>query len=350
MSAAFPALEIPIVQAPLAGGPSTPELAAAVSNAGGLGFVAAGYLKPEALAEQIDRMRQLSERSFAVNIFHLSETAIDEDSVRSYLRALQPEADTLGASLGEPRYEDDFLEQKLDLVIEKRIPIVSFTFGCPSDDVVKRLHEHGAALWVTVTDLEEARVAAAAGADALTVQGVEAGGHRGSFTDTDGTGEMSLIPLLRLIAREIDLPLVAAGGIADGHGVAAALAAGARAAQIGTALMRTPEAGTAQAHREALVSPGATALTRAFTGRRARGIVNRFMRDHEADAPHAYPHIHHVTSPLRRLARERGDAESINLWAGEAHQLAEERPAGELVQRWADEAREALVNAQHTLS
>jgi nitronate monooxygenase len=349
VSAAFPALEHPIVQAPLAGGPSTPELAAAVSNAGGLGFVAAGYLKPEALAEHIDRTRQLTDRAFAVNLFYLSESTVDEESVRAYVRSLNAEADSLGASLGEPRFEDDFLEAKLELVIEKRIPIVSFTFGCPSEAVVKRLHEHDAAVWVTVTDVEEARAATEAGADALTAQGVEAGGHRGSFTDADGTGEMSLIPLLRLIGRETDLPLVAAGGIADGHGVAAALAAGARAAQIGTALMRTPEAGTAQAHRDALSEPGATALTRAFTGRRARGIVNRFMREHEADAPHAYPHIHHVTSPLRRLARERGDAQSINLWAGEAHLLAQERPAAELVRTWAEEAREALADAQRLL-
>lgn len=349
MSIEFPRLKIPIVQAPLAGGPSTPELAAAVANAGGLGVVAAGYLKPEALGEQIDRTRELTAQPLAVNIFCLTETDVDEQRLGAYARSLEGEAAATGAALGEPRFEDDFYEQKLELVIGKGIAYVSFTFGCPSEEVVARLHEHEAAAWVTVTSVEEARRAAAVGADALTVQGVEAGGHRGSFADIDGAGEISLIPLLRLIARETDLPMIAAGGIADGYGVAAALAAGAAAAQIGTALMRTPEAGTAQAHRDALSSTRPTALTRAFTGRRARGIVNRFMREHEADAPPAYPQIHHLTSPLRRAAREQGDAEAINLWAGEAYPLAQELPAGELVRRWGAEAREALARAQQLL-
>ena len=215
--------------------------------------------------------------------------------------------------------------------------------------MVERLHERAIAVWVTVTEVEEALVAAGAGADALIVQGVEAGGHRGSFEDSEGRGELALLPLLRLVARAVDLPLVASGGIADGAGVAAVLAAGARAAQIGTGFLRCPEAATSPAHRDALARPGRTALTRAFTGRRARGIVNRFLRDYEAEAPAAYPHVHHLTSPLRAAAREVGDAEMINLWAGQTYSLAEELPAADLVRRWSAEAEAALDEAQRRL-
>jgi nitronate monooxygenase len=177
------------------------------------------------------------------------------------------------------------------------------------------------------------------GADALVVQGLEAGGHRGGFDEDD---DVALLPLLRQIGQESRLPLVAAGGIGDGASVAAVLVAGAAAAMLGTAFMRSPEAGTSPPHRAALAGDAPTGLTRAFTGRRARGIVNAFMRAHP-DAPAAYPHIHHVTAPLRAAARAAGDADAINLWAGQAYRLAEELPAAELVQRLAADARAALA-------
>ncbi len=165
----------------------------------------------------------------------------------------------------------------------------------------------------------------------------------------DDSSDFALIPLLRLVARETELPLVAAGGIGDGASVAAVLAAGASAAQIGTAFLRTPEAGTSAPQRAALAGDGPTAITRAFTGRRARGIVNEFMRAH-ADAPAGYPQIHFVTAPLRAAARAAGDAETINLWAGQAYQLAEELPAADLVGKLGAEARAALAAATNRVS
>jgi nitronate monooxygenase len=345
----FPQLTHPIIQAPLAGGPSTPELAAAVSSAGGLGFVAAGYLAPAALREQVERARELTSAPLGVNVFYLAEAPVDMERVAAYVKRLQGDRAAAEIELGEPRFEDDWFAEKLELVIELGIPIVSFTFGCPPPSVFDRLHDAGAAAWATVTDLSEAEQAERAGADVLVAQGVEAGGHRGTFSDVSGIGELSTLALLQLLRRRTMLPLVAAGGIGDGTAVAAVLAAGAHAAQLGTAFMLTPEAGTAAAHRDALRAEAPTALTRAFTGRRARGIVNRFMTEHEAAVPAAYPHIHHVTSPLRRAARERGDAESINLWAGQTHELAQERPAGELVAQLAEEARQALEAAQKRL-
>ena len=184
----------------------------------------------------------------------------------------------------------------------------------------------------------EAREAESLGAQALVVQGIEAGGHQGSWEERDDAERLGLIALLRLVAAETDLPLVAAGGIGDGPAVAAVLAAGAAAAQVGTAFMLADEAGTDPALRAAFSREAPTALTRAFSGRTARGIVNRFMREH-AGAPRAYPHIHHATTPLRAEARRRGDAEGFNLWAGQGYPLAREAPAREIVETLVEEAR-----------
>jgi nitronate monooxygenase len=343
------ALRHPIIQAPMAGGPSTPELAAAVSSAGGLGFLAAGYRTAQDVRRDIQETRKLTPEPFGLNLFHLSHRDVDSARVAAYAEELAADEQRRGVTVGEPRFDDDELEAKLELVAELGIPVVSFTFGCPTADQVERLHDSDAAVWVTVTDEQEGRAAAGAGADALIAQGIEAGGHRGSFEDADGHGELSLLPLLRLLARATDRPLVASGGIADGPGVAAALVAGAQAVQIGTGFMLAREAATAAAHRDALAQPRPTAVTRAFTGRRARGIVNTFMREHSAGAPPAYPHVHYLTAPLRAAARAAGDGEGVNLWAGEAHQLAQDQPAAELVRRFSDDARAALERARARL-
>jgi nitronate monooxygenase len=327
-------LEVPIVLAPLAGGPSTPELAAAVSDGGGLGFLAGGYLTAAELEERIAALRRLTSRPFGVNLFvpgHPSDPAVYADYARE-----------VGEGAGTPRFEDDDWDAKLELVERARPDVVSFTFGCPSPDELARVGE----AWVTVTSPAEAEHALAAGADGLVVQGGEAGGHRGSFADAPDVAVLGLLPLLQLI--ETDKPLIASGGIATGGAVAAVLCAGAAAAQVGTAFLRAPEAGTAAAHKDALATTRETRLTRAFTGRLARGIRNAFMDEHP-DAPIAYPELHHLTSPLRKAARERGDAEAINLWAGEAHALAAERPAAEILADLARGAREALARAERRL-
>ena len=328
----------------MGGGPSTPALAAAVSEAGGLGFLAAGYRSPAAVREEIGELRRLTGRPFGVNLFVPGPALADRGALDAYALTLAGEAERYGVELGEPVHDDDGWDEKLALVADERVPVLSVTFGCPRGAAVDALHAAGCALWVTVTTAAEAAEAQAAGADALVVQGVEAGGHRGSFDET-APGDVGLLALLQLVRSATDLPLVATGGVATGRGIAAVLAAGAAAAQLGTAFMLTPEAATSPAHREALRGAGPTALTRAFTGRSARGIENRFMRDHEADAPHGYPEVHHLTAPVRAAARERRDSEGFHLWAGQAHALAAELPAGELVLRLADEAREALRSA-----
>jgi len=338
-------LEHPIVQAPMGGGPSTPALAAAVSEAGGLGFVAAGYRSPDTLREDLAELRRLTSRPFGLNIFVPGAPYADAAALERYAEALRGEAERLGVQPGEPRHDDDRFEDKLALAREERVPVVAFTFGCPDAAVLSSLRDAGCAVWVTVTTPDEAAAAARAGADALVVQGVEAGGHRGSF-DAAAPGEIGLLALLQLVRAVTELPLVATGGIATGRGVAAVLAAGAAAAQLGTAFMLTPEAATSPAHRDALRGGARTAITHAFTGRSARGIENRFMREHEHEAPPAYPEVHNLTAPLRAAAREAGDADAFHLWAGQAHPLAEELPAGELVRKLADEAREAVDELQ----
>jgi nitronate monooxygenase len=332
----------PIVQAPMAGGPSTPELALAVCGAGALGFLAAGYKSVDVVREEIATVRASTASPFGVNLFVPSPAPADPATLRRYLEELRPEAERFGVELGEPRYEDDDWQRKLELVIDERVAVVSFTFGCPSPAVVDRLRSAGSAVWVTVTSPDEAGQAEASGADALVVQGIEAGGHRGGFVDDRLAGGLGLVALLRIVRRTASLPLIATGGIADGASVAAALCAGASAVQVGTALMLAPEAGTHEAHRKLLSQPLPTELTRAFTGRLARGIVNRFMVEHGAHAPVAYPEIHHVTSPVRAAARSRGDAEAFNLWAGQAHELAKSQPAAEIVKELAAGARRVL--------
>lgn len=324
----------------MGGGPSTPALAAAVSGAGGLGFLAAGYKTAEAVRADVRELRELTDRPFGVNVFVPSAPA-DPALVDRYAETLRGEAERYGTALGESRHDDDGWEDKLALVAEERVPVVSFTFGCPSAAIIEAMQRAGSAVWVTVTTAGEAAKAQEAGADALVVQGVEAGAHRGSFHDgtSDGIG---LLALLQLVAAASDLPLVASGGLVTGRAIAAVLVAGASAAQLGTAFLLAPEAGTSATHRAALGGDADTALTRAFSGRTARGIVNRFLREHSADAPRAYPEVHHLTTPLRAAARERGDPDGVNLWAGQAHALVEELPAAELVRRLADEARRAL--------
>jgi nitronate monooxygenase len=335
-------LEIPIVLAPLAGGPSTPELTAAVCEAGGFGFLAAGYLTAGQVEDGIRRVGDVTRRRFGVNVFMAGSGPADPSEFASYVERLTRWSRAAGREIGEPRYSDDDWDAKLELLTSEPVAAVSFTFGCPDRAVVESLRAAGSEVWVTVTSAEEAREAETAGADVLVLQGAEAGGHRASFVDRPALPSYGLLPLLALVRDAVSLPLVASGGIATGGALAAVLCAGAEAAQIGSAFMLAAEAGTNPAHREALRGGGETALTRAFTGRLARGIRNGFMAEHDVDAPVAYPEIHYLTAPLRSRAREERNADLINLWAGEAHRLAQELPAGEIIRDLISGAREAL--------
>src|SRR4051794_14180124 len=339
-------LRQPIVQAPMAGGPSTPALAAAVSAAGGLGFLAGGSKKVDVLQREVVEVRSMlpGGAAFGANLFAPPGHGSGGREGPRYAAGLGAEAERRGVALGSPRWDDDAYQAKLDLLCAEAVPLVSTTFGCPAAADVSRLHDVGTAVWVTVTSVEEARTARQAGADGLVVQGVEAGGHRGGFDDT-APSDLGVLALLQLVETALGdaLPLVAAGGLGTGRGVAGVLAAGASAAQLGTAFMLCPEAGTSAAHRAAIGRGDTpTALTRAFTGRTARGITNRFLREHSGHAPSAYPEVHHLTAPLRAAAAAEGDRDGFHLWAGQAYPLARNVPAADVVHRIGADARDAL--------
>jgi nitronate monooxygenase len=343
------AIRHPIVQAPMAGGPSTPALAAAVSGAGGLGFLAAGYKTVEAVERELAELRSLlaGSAAYGVNVFAPPGHGAGVSEVPAYAARLAGEADRRGAALGVPRWDDDGYGAKVDLLCAEPVPVVSVTFGCPSAAEVSRLQDVESAVWVTVTSVEEAQSAQRVGVDGLIVQGVEAGGHRGTFDDRS-PADVGLLALLQLVEAALGgtLPLIASGGLSTGRGIAAVLAAGAAAAQLGSAFLLCPEAGTSEPHRAMLRRGDApTALTRAFTGRTARGISNGFLREHTTEAPSAYPEIHHLTAPLRAAARAEGDADGFHLWAGQAYSLARPAPAAQLVTQLAADARDALTAA-----
>ena len=325
----------------MAGGPSTPALTAAVADAGGYGFVAAGYLSAEGLREAIATTRTLTGAPFGVNLFVPSPPG-DPGEVARYAAALQPEVERLGVELGEPRWEDDGYDAKLDVVESTRVHLVSFTFGCPTPQIVERLHRAGLQVAVTVTSMLEAQLAADAGTDLLTVQGSEAGGHQGSFADLTAN-HRPLLSLLAQIRETTDVPMIGTGGVMTGRDTAAVLAAGAIAVQLGTALLCTPEAGTSALHRQALLDgryPD-TILTRAYSGRFARGLANRFALGYDGLAPAAYPEVHHLTRPLRAAAIQAGDASVPNLWAGTGWRQVAAEPAAAIVRRIAADARRA---------
>jgi len=335
--------DIPLVLAPLAGGPSTPELAAAVSNAGGLGFLASGYLSAAELADRCRRTNELTERPFGVNVF-VPGPAGDVARVRAFAAEIEGHVSGVGAQLGELRHDDDDWDAKIDYLLGAPSAVVSFTFGIPDEEVIAELRARGTEVWVTVTSLDDARRAAAVGADLLVVQGYEAGGHRGGTSDAPDEA-VGLIALLQLITAHVATPVVASGGIATGQAIAAVLCLGARAAALGTAFLDSSEAATAPVHRFALHADAPTRLTRAFSGRTARGIENDFLRAHSESAPAAYPEVHHLTSPMRKAARQAGLAGYVNLWAGQAYPLTAAAPAADLVRDLWDQTQAALNQA-----
>ncbi|MGW1538763.1 nitronate monooxygenase [Streptomyces sp. NPDC002309] len=337
---------LPIVQAPMAGGVSVPQLAAAVSEAGGLGFLAAGYKTADGMYQEIKQLRGLTGRPFGVNLFMPQSEFSEPAAVDVYAHQLAGEAAWYETELGDPDSgRDDGYEAKLAVLLDNPVPVVSFHFGVPTREVLDALRRAGTFTLVTATTPDEARAVEQAGADGVIVQGAEAGGHQGTHRDipeNDGSA-IGLLSLLGQIRETVGLPLIAAGGIMRGSQIAAVLAAGASAAQLGTAFLATAESGANDVHKQALTNPlfVRTALTRAFTGRPARGLVNRFLREHGPYAPAAYPEIHHLTSPLRKAAAKAGDAQGMALWAGQGHRMARELPAGELVEVLAAELAEA---------
>jgi nitronate monooxygenase len=329
---------LPVLAAPMAGGASTPDLVTAAGRAGSLGFLAAGYQTADALAEQI-RTVSAAGVPFGVNVFAPNPIPLDPQAYRDYARALQELADRHGVDLtAVPMTEDDdYWADKIDLLVAEPAPLVTFTFGLPETAVVARLRAAGSVVGQTVTSVDEARQAVERGVDLLVVQSSAAGGHSGTLTPDRLPATTPLPDLLREIGAATDRPTVGAGGLATSELVAEALSAGAAAVAVGTVLLRTPESGASAPHQAALADPARdrTVVTRAFTGRPARGLRNEFTDRFSEVAPLGYPAVHHLTNPLRRAATAAADANLMHLWAGTGYRHATTDPVAAVLTRLA---------------
>jgi NAD(P)H-dependent flavin oxidoreductase YrpB (nitropropane dioxygenase family) len=331
-------LTLPLIAAPMAGGPTTVALVRAAASAGGMGFVAGGYTDAATLTDEVDESLR-SSIPFGVNLFAPNPQPVDRGELARYARTIAPEAERFGLTLSSspPVEDDDSWSDKIDVLLSRPVPAVSFTFGIPAPDVVARLRTSGALLIQTVTSVDEAKAAAEAGLDALAVQAVTAGGHSGTLTPLRPPAPIPIAELVIAVRRSVSLPVIAAGGIATAQDVTAAIRAGADAVAVGTVLLRADEAGTSATHRAALSDPmrRETVVTHAFTGRPARGLRNDFIDRYESVAPFGYPAIHHLTSPLRKAAAASGDADRLHLWAGTGYRHATDEPAATILGRLA---------------
>ena len=324
----------PIVVSPMAGGPTGPPLVVAAARAGALPFLAAGNKTPTAMGAEIDAVRGATDAAFGVNVFVPGKPTEDAAALTAYLRSLEAEAAALGAELGAAAWDDDGFDEKLERLLVDPPPVVSFTFGCPPADAVQAFQSKGVVVVNTVTTPDEASLALRAGADALCLQGSEAGGHRGAFANGDGADQD--YPLLELLSRvrgQTDVPLIAAGGIAGPDDVATVLAAGAVAAQAGTAFLRCSESGanpTYQARPRPI--PGSPRpLSPAPSVADGRAAWSTASCGSTRGRPAAYPEINNATRPLRAAAAASGDPDSMSLYAGVNFRRAEVRRAAEII-------------------
>ena len=328
--------EYPIIQGPMAGGACTPALVAAVSNAGGLGSLPASLLAPDVMQAQIGQVRALSERPFLVNLFVQKTPQPSASDVARGIELLKPVWSALGWSeLPLPaKWCEDF-DAQFEVLLAARPAAASFTFDVLTAAQVGRLHAAGIFVIGTITHVAEALAWQAAGADAVVASGIEAGGHRGTFIGAQRDATLTAATLLPLAVAALDIPVISAGAIMNGADIRRALALGAAAVQMGTAFLVSDEAAIHPAYRQRLLGAGKhpTRLTRAFSGRLARGLENRFMQmmqEVESEVP-AYPLQNALTAGIRAAAARSGDTEMMSMWAGSAVNLARGMPAAELV-------------------
>lgn len=326
---------VPLAAAPMAGGPTSLALVRAVVGAGAFPFLAAGYKTPEAMALEVEQIRDLG-AAFGINLFVPTSARVDPAAFRAYADELQPEADAYGLHLDpEPFDDDDHWPTKLAYLLAHPVPVVSLTFALPSPAEIAALQRRGTCVLASITTPEEARAAAEAGVDGLIAQGFGAGGHSATHDPSRFPAPIATAALVTAVRHAVDLPVIATGGVDGPDAVRSLLECGAESVAVGTLLLRTDEAGTSKAHREALSRQprGKTVMTRAFTGRPARALRNAFIDRHSANAPVAYPAVHHLTRELRQAAGRAGDAERLHLWAGTGYPSAPEGPAADVV-RW----------------
>lgn len=336
--------EHPIIQAPMGGGPSTPELVAAVSNAGGLGSLGVAYLAPDQIVEVIRRTRALTDKPFNVNLFaggYEAEKTVDPGPMLVLLAEIHAALELPPPAV--PVVPPDPFDDQFEAVLEARPAVFSFTFGIPSGDAMARLRARGIATLGTATTVEEARMLQDAGVDAIVAQGAEAGAHRGTFA---GPFEAAMVPtedLVTEIVKRVPVPVIAAGGLMDGRDIMVAVRRGASAAQLGTAFLACPESGAPDAYKQTILAAqnDTTVVTRAFSGRPARGLANTFIATlaGKEDTILPYPLQNILTRGMRTAAAKRGNAGFLSLWAGRGVARTRVMPAGALVRRLVEEMR-----------
>lgn len=336
-------IKYPIIQAPMAGGPTTPDLVASVSNAGGLGNLGAGYLTPEQIRNSIWEIRQRTDRPFGVNLFVPEQLSTSEETIagmNDYLNKYRAEL-SIAPNPSIPKFTESF-EEQVQVLLEENVPVFSFTFGIPLLEVIQAMKQLGTVVIGTATTVEEAKQLQTAGVDAIVAQGSEAGGHRGTFlkSTTDALiGTMALVPQ---IVDHVSVPVVASGGIMDGRGLIASLALGASAVQMGTAFLASPESGAHEAHKRKIIASNedSTEITYAYSGKAARGILTDFMNDmrfYPGTIP-TYPIQNVMTRDIRQAATKANNPEYMSLWAGQGLRLAKDHAAAEIVKQTIDQA------------
>jgi NAD(P)H-dependent flavin oxidoreductase YrpB (nitropropane dioxygenase family) len=332
-------MSIPLVAAPMSGGPTTPAMVSAATRAGGLGMLAAGYKTVEAVEAELKTVRAEG-IPFGINLFAPNPLPVDPASYRAYATIIQKDADQFGLTLpAEPIEDTDRFDEKIALLLDDPVPMVSFTFGIPPRSVIAALQQANTVVVQTVTTPDEAAQARDAGVDMLALQAAVAGGHSGTLTPQRPLQPVPIVDLVKQVTATVRLPVLAAGGLATASAVADVIRAGAAAAIVGTVLLRATESGASTTHRAALTDPARTetVLTHAFTGRPARGLRNAFIDNHEGQAPFGYPAIHHLTSPLRKAAAAAGKPDYVHLWAGTGYRHATAEPTADILQRLASE-------------
>jgi len=355
-------LSYPIIQAPLAGSGDTPEMVAAVCNAGAIGFLGLAYMNPEQIAAATSAVRAKTARPFGVNLFAPVPAGDRGRNPEAMLLRLGPYFAELGLSaptLPAPSGHSEVrhFESQLAAALESEASTFSFTFGLLPARAVQAIKAKGMYLMGTATTVDEALQLERSSVDAIIAQGSEAGGHRGTFAGDFASGMVGTMALVPQIVDAVRIPVIASGGIMDGRGIMAALALGASAAQIGTAFLTCTESAACEAYKQALSSAheDQTRITRAFSGRPARGIVNRFMKEVEiehardvSDAILPFDIQNPLTRPLRTAAAKQGRAEFLSLWAGQGVRMTRRQSATELVERLVREMEVALTALQQS--
>jgi nitronate monooxygenase len=343
----FSTLKLPIIQAPMAGGINTPGLASAVSNAGGVGSFGFSYSKPDKINKDLIETRALTNGAINANFFVFSPTELPSKEVQSAaleaIKGLPIEGDFAVSIPQEPFFPN--IETQLVPIWEHRPEILTFHFGIPTKSVIERARSLGISVGITATNLNEALEIERAGASFIVAQGIEAGGHRGAFNPDEKDHDLSVGELVRKIVNVTSLPIVAAGAIMTGANIDVALKLGATAVQMGTAFLCCDEAGTSESHKEFLLNKKnrTTLFTKSFSGRRARGINNEFIRIMEGKSILPFPIQNTLTNSIRKLAVENNDGEYQSLWAGKSYDKTRSLPAKQLMIKLEEEIKKSQL-------